>query len=382
MAQADAPRWYQLFSRGARDWLRHNDKLREALQGQLPAMISAGDAITSGQRRTIHVPLPLLTHARLRLADGHSQLGVGQGGGQPGELLRPAGTKDTPAGQGGGRDGTMRVELAFSMDDIIDWLWEEFKLPDLQPRRLALLTQPELLREGWDKRGARSRLDRRRTVKEALKRRAVQPAGAPFTNEDLRFRQLVKRPRPACAAAVFFVLDVSASMTEVQRSLAKTFFFYATQGLRRHYQRVDIRFIAHTAHAWEFAERDFLQASGDGGTLASSAFQLALTLMDQHYGPDSHNCYLFYASDGENFTEDRNHAGALLTALCGRLNYLGYVETLPGMPRGDASEMTRLCAEQARQGRPIGYGRLARGDDVWHALRTFFAGQAVNGASS
>lgn len=377
------PHWYQLFSRGGRDWLRHNEKIRDAVKGHLPELIAGPDFITGPQHRTVQVPVQLLQHARFRLADGRSQSGVGQGQGQPGELLRPARTEgDDPAEAGGCGEGAVSVLLEFPIDDIVDWLWEELRLPDLQPRRAALLDDAQLVREGWDRRGARSQLDRRRTVKEAVKRRAVQAGGAPFTNEDLRFRQLALRSQPASAAAVFFVLDVSASMTPVERQLAKTFFFFALQGIRRRYRRVDTRFIAHTTRAWEFAEQDFFQVSGTGGTIASAAFKLALGLLDEHYAANSHNCYLFYASDGENFSEDRGQASMALGQLCARLNYLGYVETLPGMPRAVDTEMARLCAEQARQGKPIGTSRLAAGEDVWQAIRTFFTQQARAGAPS
>ena len=128
------------------------------------------------------------------------------------------------------------------------------------------------MREGWDKHGARARLDRRRTVKEAVKRRAIQENPVPFTNEDLRFKQLVQRRKPATNAVVIFALDVSASMTEAERKLAKTFFFFVLQGIRRKYAKVETRFIAHTTQAWEFSESDFFQVSGTGGTGASTAF--------------------------------------------------------------------------------------------------------------
>src|SRR6185312_5665311 len=103
------------------------------------------------------------------------------------------------------------------IDEIVDWLWEELKLPELKPRRSATMDQPDYVREGLDKRGARSRLDRRRTLKEAVKRRAVQLNPVPIVNEDLRFRQLRQRATPAINAAVIFALDVSGSMDEAQR---------------------------------------------------------------------------------------------------------------------------------------------------------------------
>jgi uncharacterized sporulation protein YeaH/YhbH (DUF444 family) len=228
------------------------------------------------------------------------------------------------------------------------------------------------VREGYDKHGARSRLDRRLTVKEAIKRRAIQADPVPFTNEDLRFRQVVARQRPSSSAVILFVIDVSASMTQLERKLAKSFFFFALQGIRRNYSKVQTRFIAHTTRAWEFTEAEFFQVSGIGGTIASSAFRLVLDLVRTQFDPAANNVYMFYASDGENFTEDRIAATQSLTELSGLLNYIGYVETLPGLPRSLDTEMRRLCKELERQGMPIGNSVLSNPEDVWSALRQFF----------
>jgi uncharacterized sporulation protein YeaH/YhbH (DUF444 family) len=372
--------WYDLFSRGARDWLRHNQKVRDAVQAHLPDLIAGPDLITGPRERTVQVPVRLLEHARFRLADTRSASGAGQGEGQPGDVLRPA--QAHPGGEpgqeqdgGGNQDGEVRLLLEFSIDDIMDWLWDELKLPLLKPKHNTVIEEQELVREGWDKRGARSRLDRRRTVKEAIKRRAMQDNPVAFTNEDLRFRQLVMRTKPSSNAVVFFVVDVSASMTQAERKLAKSFFFFALQGIRRSYAKVETRFIAHTTRAWEFSENEFFQVTGIGGTIASSAFRLTRELMRGKYDGGQYNAYMFYASDGENFTEDRAAAAAALAELAGVLNYTGYVETVPGMPRSLETEMRRLCNELARRGLPIYSSLLANGDDVWRAIRKFFIQQ-------
>jgi uncharacterized protein len=371
--------WYDLFSRGARDWLRHNDKVREAVQKHLPELIAGPDLITGPQDRSVQVPVRLLEHARFRLAEGRSETGAGQGKGQPGDILTPAQPEEDAgleSGEGGSEEGEVRLLLEFSIDDVMDWVWEELKLPDLKPKSHARIEEMELVREGWDKRGARSRLDRRRTVKEAIKRRAMQHDSVPFTNEDLRFRQLVTRSRPSTSAVIFFVIDVSASMTQIERKLAKSFFFFALQGVRRKYAKVETRFIAHTTHAWEFGESDFFQVSGIGGTIASSAFHLVLDTIRAEMNPAQTNIYMFYASDGENFTEDRNAASTSLAELAGMLNYIGYIETLPGVPRALETEMRRMCNDLERRGLPIGSSVLAQGDDVWRALRRFFSDQS------
>ncbi|QYF96165.1 DUF444 family protein [Massilia sp. PAMC28688] len=366
-----------MFSRGAQDWLRHHDKVREAVQGHLPDLIAGPDLITGSQERRVQVPVRMLEHARFKLAEGRTQSGAGQGEGAPGDLLQ-AGQPEATAGQGpedsAGHDtGEVRLLLEFSIDEVIDWAWETFKLPDLQPRPGARIDEAQLVRTGWDKRGARSRLDRRRTIKEAIKRRAVQPGAAPFTNEDLRFRQLATRIIPSTGATVLFVIDVSASMTEQERKLAKSFFFFALHGIRRQYRQVATRFIAHTTHAWEFSEQEFFQVSGMGGTIASSAFRLVRELVHRELDPARDNIYMFYASDGENFTEDRAAATQLLGELAGVLNHIGYIETLPGSPRALETEMRRLCNDMERRGLPVSSSLLSSPDDVWRALRQFFS---------
>jgi uncharacterized protein len=374
---AETP-WYDLFSRGSRDWLRHNEKVREAVQQNLPNLVAGPDVMTGSADRTVQVPVRLLEHARFRLADSRSQTysNAGQGQGKPGDVLRQAQPDlDGDEGEGGNDDGEVKLLLEFKVDDIIDWLWEELQLPDLQPRRNTAVTDDEYVREGWDKHGARARLDRRRTVKEAVKRRATQENPVPFTNEDLRFKQLVQRRKPATNAVVIFALDVSASMTEAERKLAKSFFFFVLQGVRRRYGKVETRFIAHTTQAWEFSESEFFNVSGTGGTGASTAFKLALELIETEYDPSQYNGYLFYASDGENFTEDRGAASDYLTRLGRLLNYIGYVETVPGSPRTSETEMKTLCAEIEHAGAPIGSSILTRHEDVWKAIRKFFVQQ-------
>src|SRR5450830_1377650 len=99
--------WYALFSRGARDWLRHSQKVRDAVQAHLPELITGADVISGPQQRQVQVPVRLLEHARFRLAPPPSSNGAGQGAGQPGDILRaarPLGIADE-AGDGEGSNG-------------------------------------------------------------------------------------------------------------------------------------------------------------------------------------------------------------------------------------------------------------------------------------
>ena len=165
-------------------------------------------------------------------------------------------------------------------------------------------------------------------------------------------------------------------MADAERKLAKTFFFFALQGIRRRYARVETRFIAHTTQAWEFSEGDFFQVTGTGGTLASTAFRLALEIVHSDYDPSQYNGYIFYASDGENFSDDHTAAAASLRELAGTLNYMGYVETRPGALRSTETEMKALFAELELARAPAASHVVARQEDIWPAIRKFFVQQA------
>jgi uncharacterized sporulation protein YeaH/YhbH (DUF444 family) len=152
--------WYDLFSRGARDWLRHNDKVRAAVRDKLPELIAGTELLPSADR-TVQVPVRFLEHARLRLRDTEQADGVGQGAGKPGDRLLPPSDGGVAKGAGGNEDGGYQFVLELKIDDIVDWLWEELKLPNLKLKSGAV-HHDDYTREGWSRRGVGARGDSRR----------------------------------------------------------------------------------------------------------------------------------------------------------------------------------------------------------------------------
>ncbi len=367
--------WYDLFSRGARDWLRHNEKVRDAVRQQLPQIVAGADVL-SGGASTVRVPVKMLEHYRFKLRNSQEQQGVGQGQAKPGDRIgRPQQEGDKQRGQGGNEEGGVQYTLEFRIDDIVDWLWEEMQLPNLEAKA-GKAREDDWTREGWDRRGARSRLDRRRSMKESIKRRGVQSPDAPsFTDDDLRFRQLAKREQPTMQAVVILLLDVSGSMGERERQISKTFFFWAIQGLRRQYRHLDLVFVAHTSDAWEFQEEEFFRVSGTGGTVASAGLKKVREVIDARYSPSQYNIYLFYASDGENFPSDQPQANAALRNLAGDCNYAGFLEVAPLSGSAPDSEIGKLFVDLARENSSVGAYRANGTDDIWNAVRHFFGRQ-------
>src|SRR6185437_8735718 len=371
----DAGKWYELFSRGARDWLRHDEKVRESVRQHLPQIVAGGD-VMNGSARTVRVPVRMLEHYHFRLRRPEEQQGAGQGKAKPGDVFSDPSKQRGPGekGAGGQDEGEVQLLLEFKVDDIVDWLWEEMQLPNLKAR-VGPSEETDYVREGWDRRGARSRLDRRRSFKELVKRRAAPGATQTFTDEDLRFRQLARRKQPAIHAVVFFLLDVSGSMSDRDRKLAKTFFFWVVQGLRREYRSLETVFVAHTTEAWEFTESEFFQVSGTGGTVTSTGLAKVREIIDERYNPNRCNIYLFYASDGDNSVSDATDSREQLTSLCADACYTGYVEVSSGLSRQLATETGRLFAELASSGCAAGSYALNDFEDVWGAVRHFFTAE-------
>jgi hypothetical protein len=371
----DAAKWYELFSRGARDWLRHDEKVRESVRQHLPQIVAGGELINGGSR-TVRVPIRMLEHYHFRLRRPEEQEGAGQGKAKPGDVLADPSRQRGPGekGPGGQDEGEVQLLLEFKVDDIVDWLWEEMQLPNLKAR-VGPSEDSDWVREGWDRRGARSRLDRRRSFKELVKRRGAPGATPTFTDDDLRYRQLARRRQPAIHAVVFFLLDVSGSMSDRDRKLAKTLFFWVVQGLRREYRSLETVFVAHTTEAWEFTEAEFFQVSGTGGTVASTGLGKVREIIDERYNPSRCNIYLFYASDGDNSVSDAAEAREALSTIAEDACFTGYVEVSSGLSRQLATETGRLFADLSAAGCAAGSYALNDFDDVWGAVRHFFTSE-------
>jgi uncharacterized sporulation protein YeaH/YhbH (DUF444 family) len=116
-------RWYDLFSRGARDWLRHNDKVSEAVRRKLPELISQVDVLGPRADSTVRVPVKFLEHYRFRLREDTKQDGVGQGQGKPGDtLVQRQPDQGQDKGEGGTNEGGFEFVLELKIDDIVEWV--------------------------------------------------------------------------------------------------------------------------------------------------------------------------------------------------------------------------------------------------------------------
>lgn len=144
---------------------------------------------------------------------------------------------------------------------------------------------------------------------------------------DLRFRARVKTPLPCSKAVMFCVMDVSGSMDEDRKDLAKRFFILLYIFLTRHYEKIDIVFIRHHTQAQEVDEDQFFHATESGGTVVSSALVLMHQIMLARYPSDQWNIYGAQASDGDNFTNDSGNCRNLLAQkILPLVRYFAYLQ--------------------------------------------------------
>jgi uncharacterized sporulation protein YeaH/YhbH (DUF444 family) len=260
----------------------------------------------------------------------------GGGGGRP-----------TEAGEGDSEDA---FRFVLNRDEFVDLFLDDLELPELTKRRLADVESEGLQRAGYTTSGSPANLSVSRTVSNALMRRVAlrrprpqvvaeleaeledcdearrdellakiatlksKIRRIPFIDPiDIRYRRFENVPKPVAQAVMFCLMDVSGSMSEHMKDLAKRFYMLLYVFLKRRYRHVEIVFIRHTDRAEEVDEDTFFHGPASGGTLVSSALQAMHEIIRARFRPADWNIYAAQASDGDNLSADGEVAGRILT---------------------------------------------------------------------
>jgi len=266
-------------------------------------------------------------------------------------LPRPDGGRGGRGSQPGEGDSEDDFRFVLSRDEFVDLFLDDLELPDLAKRKLAEAESEGLQRAGYSTSGSPANISISRTVQLALARRValrrprpeaiaqleaelascedearraelIAEIGAlkakakriPFIDPiDIRFRRFETVPKPVAQAVMFCLMDVSGSMSEHMKDLAKRFYMLLYVFLTRRYRHVEIVFIRHTDRAEEVDEETFFRGPASGGTLVSSALQAMSDIVKSRFRPADWNIYAAQASDGDNSIADSALTGRLLT---------------------------------------------------------------------
>ena len=276
------------------------------------------------------------------------------------------------SGEGGGRksqpgqgDSEDAFRFVLSREEFVNLFLDDLELPDLAKRKLAEAESEGLQRAGYATSGSPANISISRTVSRALMRRVAlrrpRPAAIaaleaelaecedeerrlqleaeiaalkakakriPFIDPiDIRYRRFETIPKPVAQAVMFCLMDVSGSMSEHMKDLAKRFYMLLYVFLKRRYRHVEIVFIRHTDRAEEVDEQTFFYGPASGGTLVSSALQCMNDIVRSRFRPSDWNIYAAQASDGDNSISDSEAVSRLLTgAILPVCQFFAYLE--------------------------------------------------------
>lgn len=395
------------------------DAVHEASGKRKVADVAGGEQITIP---TDGLQEPALRKARDRgvrehVVPGNKEFVVGD------TLRRPDG-----GGGGGGSqasssgEGEDEFTFAVTRDEFLDLFFEGLELPDLVKRQMKRTEHYAQQRAGYSVSGSPSNLNIAQTMRNSLSRRIA--LRRPRTEElrqldeeidrlersgkdperlralieerkakmertrqipyidpvDIRFNRFTQVPKPTSQAVMFCLMDVSGSMTEEMKDLAKRFFMLLHLFLERRYRHVELVFIRHTHVAQEVDEETFFYSRETGGTLVSPALEMMTSIIHERYPSADWNIYGAQASDGDNTPADNANTVSLMEqSVLPLVQYFAYVEVGAGQTVHLPSDLWRVYERLTGPERPLAMRRVRQRSDIFPVFRDLFTPAELKG---
>lgn len=346
---------------------------------------------------------------RNRVLPGNDQFTTGD------HLPRPKGQQGQGGGEGEASDsgeGDDDFVFSISKEEYLNLLFEDLELPNLEKKQLDKLIEYKTVRTGYCADGVPSNIDivkslqgsiARRIAMTACKRRELKKlkerstqleqdnvdhiseikdlnkqikaleikiAKVPFIDTfDLRFRNYAKQAVPTSKAVMFCLMDVSGSMDQATKDIAKRFYILLYLFLTRTYKAIDVVYIRHHTQAKEVDEQEFFYSQETGGTIASSALELMAKIIDERYHTSDWNIYGAQASDGDNWADDSPRCGELLNnKILPQSRYFSYIEITQRAHQTLWHQYTKVAESNAH----FAMRHIKSVDDIYPVFRDLF----------
>jgi uncharacterized sporulation protein YeaH/YhbH (DUF444 family) len=301
------------------DLNRFRKIVRGKIKQELRRFIANGELIGRQGKKIVSIPLPRIDLPRFQFGSGEDG-GVGQGKGDVGEDVGQ-GEPQPGQGEAGDGEGQHALEVDVSLEELASLLSEELELPNIENKGKKNVENKHYKYTGIVTKGPESLRHFKKTYREALKRTISlgnydpnNPIVIPI-KEDKRYRSFKIYNEPVANAVIIYMMDVSGSMGDEQKEIVRLTSFWLDTWLQSQYTGLDRRYIIHDATAREVDQNTFYRTRESGGTLISSAYRLALKIIEENYPVDEWNIYLFHFSDGDNWSgNDTNECMKLLEA--------------------------------------------------------------------
>jgi uncharacterized sporulation protein YeaH/YhbH (DUF444 family) len=398
-------------------------RARAAVARATRAAIDQGTLREVGKDQAVTIPADILhepsfhtvfsSGKRQLVLNGNKEFSTGD------RLARPRGGAGGGGGQGageGGGEGEDGFRFVLTRDEFLDLFFEDLELPDLVKSQIVATETTSPLRAGISLDGSPSQLDMSRSMRQSMARRiglrrpkteavlaleaeiarlessgedaeelrslrgelelALQRlARVPWIDPvDLRYRRFTQAPKPTARAVMFCLMDVSGSMSEQMKDLAKRFFLLLHVFLERRYKRVELVFIRHTETAEEVDEQTFFTDPRTGGTVVSTALVEFTRIQKARYPKDSWNIYAAQASDGDNSGSDTQQAVAMLeNDILPLVQHFAYIEVAMSAARiRSESDLWRGYDPLAKREPKLAMRRVAEARDIFPVFRDLF----------
>ncbi len=346
------------------------ESITRALSQRSITDIHVGEKITVSKK---DINEPFFHHAPggsiSRVFPGNKEYSVGDTIARP-----PSSQQQGPGGEASDQgEGIDEFTFEINKDEFLDFFFEDLELPDLVKTELKALPQFKNVKSGLSLYGSPSNINITRSFRKALGRRIAfgtdkrkkikiaedrlskltKNSGAnsprrlrlkkyiafmkekiiaiPFIDTfDILYNRTTKQINPSTQAIMFCVMDVSGSMDEAKKDMAKRFFILLYLFLTRTYQKIKIIFIRHHTSAKEVDEQEFFYSRETGGTVVSSALELIYDIIIDRYATNDWNIYVAQASDGDNWNTDSPYCQSLLKEkIMPLVQYYAYIEIMP-----------------------------------------------------
>ena len=402
-----------IVDRAASDRLRHKKKIEKAIKESIKDVVAEESIIGQNGKKKIRIPVRGIKEYRFIYGNNENNKTVGSGGDHDVKRGQKIGKKRADKGKGQGtgkasdKKGDQYYDVEVTLEELAEYLFADMELPDLEKKQFRFITDETIKRKGYRFQGIRPRLSKKETLKRKIRRQKMaEKVGTydpesgerfPFHKDDLKYHHIKPKSKENSAAVIFFLMDVSGSMSQDRKFLARSFFFLLYQFLNHRYEKVEVVFISHSTHAERVSEDDFFKVGTYGGTIISSALNKELDIIDKEYHPNAWNIYTFYCGDGENWSSDNTKCLDLfkqikdvsqLTAYC-EINehYSNFAEegTEAVMPDGYPwpsfsawkneelenlwSKLTPICDNKFKK------VMIGQTDHIWKAFKKLFGGE-------
>jgi len=380
--------------RAAEDRRRHKELVEESIKKNIGSIIAEESIIGQSKDKKIKIPIRGIKEYRFIYGNNSPSAGSGDGSEKRGDRIGSEKVGKKGDGRAGNQEGEDIYETEITIEELIKYLFEDLNLPDIDRKKLAELESIKSYKNlGYQRKGIPPRLAKKRSVIEKIKRKQaylrnhritddsevleknqefaveedIEKKRFPFMEDDLRYRRVREDYKKDFNAVVICIMDVSGSMDQTKKYLARSFYFLLYQFIRLKYASVDVVFVAHTTTAKEVNENEFFHKGESGGTYISSGYEKALEIIEQRYNPASWNIYAFHCSDGDNWSEDNKKALELAEKLCDVCNLFGYGEITPGYYTSSSTIMAEYKKNIKRKNFSI--ITMSKKDDVLPGLK-------------